>query len=125
MNWERRPAIVEVYSSSTRKDVASFEYNGNTYTFKPMNASGRNGTAIFPKDDPSQAELFNYKSFLMIPLFFAVLGLILIVIGFFSMQNRIAGKKVPPPSYNGSRNFQALQDFANEQDKRRSDKETP
>ena len=119
MHWERAPAMIKVYGSKARKDIASFTYNGNTYTFKPMNASGSRGTAIFPKDDPTQAELLNYKTFLMIPLFFALLGLILIAIGFFSVQNRIAGKNIPAPSHDGTAHFETLQNFATKLDEKR------
>jgi hypothetical protein len=77
-----------------------FTYEGKSYEVKSyVKDLGRYESVIFPKEDPSNGEIRSYKNLLGVPLFLIVAGLIMTVIGFFSMQNRIAGVKGPSAEF--------------------------
>lgn len=110
INWQTESASISYINTYP---LARFTHEGKSYevTLHSVPNRSRLGTVFFPPDDPTKAELNTHKNLLFLPLVLGFIGLLLIVIGFFSMQNRITGKKIPSPSSEPQQRVSSFEEY--------------
>jgi hypothetical protein len=80
----------------------AFKYQGKDYQFvqngfSSDNADNRTVIVIFPKDNPSQAEIRQWGWLLGVPALLFVFGLVFVAIGVTAFVRRMMGLKGPTP----------------------------
>ncbi len=100
-SWES--VVGNISSSRDIRRTASFTYDGKPYTIYVGNDmdnkdNSRIATVIFPKEDPSQGEVRNYKMLLGIPLLLGVFGFIMIAVAYFSLRHKSSGRPAIDPN---------------------------